>query len=90
MNEIDIDKMERSFSNTEEVLYDVIATLTALPVVHLLNGRKGYFKKLSSPQIDDETRRYRAGFDFIFDDNGSPDHLEFYIHHTGGGGMINE
>lgn len=54
--------------------------------VKLSNGRVGRFKRFVEPRERDG--RWEYGFDVIFEDGASPDHLEFFMIHTGGGGMV--
>jgi len=52
----------------------------------VIGGRKGNLVSVSNQPTDTET-----GWNFVFDirfDNGAPDHLEFTVRHTGGGGFV--
>ena len=51
------------------------------------SGRPFHFGKFVEPRLDHETGRWKFGVDAIFDDGKSPDHFEFFVNHTGGGGF---
>ncbi len=53
------------------------------------SGRPYILKKFTAPRPNPETEVWEFGFDVSFKDDKSPDHLEFFIKHTGGGGAWN-
>lgn len=72
------------YGEMPEVIREIWARLPFGTEFTLSNGRKGRFKKFVEPRIRDGM--WECGFDIVFDE-GSPDHLEFFVKHTGGGGM---
>ena len=74
----------------EEVMGEFLARLPQIGEINLFNGRKGKFRKLVDSRRNEETGKLYAIFDFIFEDEGSPDHFEFTINCTGGGGFVIE
>jgi hypothetical protein len=73
------------YAEVGEVITDVFARMPFGQEFTLSNGRKGRIKKFVEPRQRDG--RWEFGFDVVFDE-GSPDHLEFFVKHTGGGGMV--
>lgn len=78
------DLLPGMYADVPEVLRELFHRLPFGEEITLANGRKGRFVKLSEPRIMRE--QWVFGVDFRFD-SGSPDHLEFYLKHTGGGGF---
>ena len=73
------------YSDVPEVLRELFHRLPFDKPITLANGRTGRFVKLAEPRERDG--RWEFALDFRFD-SGSPDHLEFYLKHTGGGGFV--
>lgn len=81
------DKLECMMSCSEEIIKEAFHRMPFNQDLVLSNGRIGRFKTFFEPREKDG--RWEFGFDFKFDDDGrSPDHLEFYVKHTGGGGGV--
>lgn len=74
------------YGELPEIIREIWSRLPFGQEFTLSNGRRGRFKKFVEPRIHSETGRWECGFDVVFDE-GSPDHLEFFIKHTGGGGL---
>ena len=72
------------YGELPEIMREIFPRLPFGTEFVLSNGRKGRFKKFVEPRERDG--RWECGFDIVFDE-GSPDHLEFFIKHTGGGGF---
>jgi hypothetical protein len=81
------DMLPGIYGEVGEIIAEICARMPYGQEIHLSNGRVGRFKKFAPPSIDEETGRWKFGFDIVFD-KGSPDHLEFYVKHTGGGGFV--
>ena len=73
------------YAEVEEVMREIYARLPYGEEITLSNGRVFQLKKFSA--VKEHEGRYRFGFDAVFE-QGSPDHLEFYTRHTGGGGYV--
>jgi hypothetical protein len=77
----------RIYSEVPEVTREIFARFPFGREFTLSNGRKGRIKTFFDPQEDEG--RWKFGFDVVFDE-GSPDHLEFLVIHTGVGGFVSE
>jgi len=73
------------YAEVGEVIVEVFSRMPFAQEFILSNGRKGRIRKFVEPRQRDG--RWEFGFDVVFDE-GSPDHLEFFVKHTGGGGMV--
>ena len=88
--ETDIDPVEFTnglYGEVGEILQEIFHRMPFGQEVTLSNGRVGRIKKFIEPRMRDD--QWEFGFDIVFD-VGSPDHLEFFVKHTGGGGMVGE
>jgi hypothetical protein len=95
MTDIDnaMDVLGRMWGDVPEVMRELWHRLPFDQPIVLANGRTGHFHKFVAPKIRDKSHEHYGGswcfgVDFVFDDSGSPDHFEFYLHHTGGGGAL--
>jgi hypothetical protein len=79
------EQMPGIYAEVPEVIREVFARMPYDQGFTLSNGRVGRFKKFVEPRQKDG--RWEFGFDIVFDE-GSPDHLEFFVQHTGGGGLV--
>lgn len=87
-NEIDpVEFTEGLYGEVPEIIRHLWAMLPLGQEIVLSNGRIGRLKAFVQPRERDG--RWEFGFDVVFD-KGSPDHLEFFLKHTGGGGMVCE
>lgn len=73
------------YAEVGEVMAEVFARMPFGQEFVLSNGRRGRIKKFIEPYRDPDTGQWKFAFDVVFDE-GSPDHLEFFVNHTGGGG----
>lgn len=88
--ETDIDPIaftEGLYGEVPEIVRQLWHMLPLGQEITLSNGRVGKLKPFVEPRERDG--RWEFGFDVVFE-KGSPDHLEFFLKHTGGGGMICE
>ncbi len=76
---------ERLYGEVPEIMQHIWSLLPIGQEIVLSNGRVGRIKAFVEPRERDG--RWELGFDVTFA-QGSPDHLEFFLKHTGGGGMI--
>ena len=86
---LDIDPIaftEKLYGEVPEIMQHLWSTLPFGGEIKLSNGRTGRLKRFVEPRERDG--RWELGFDVTFDDGASPDHLEFFLKHTGGGGMV--
>jgi hypothetical protein len=85
--------LTRMWGDVPEVMKELWHRLPFDQPIILASGRTGHFKKFVEPKIRDESHPNNGGcwcfgVDFVFDGGGSPDHFEFYLFHTGGGGAL--
>lgn len=89
--ESDIDPVEfvnGLYGEVPEIMHHLWALMPLGKEIHLSNGRVGKIVKYIEPRLR-EGHGWEFGFDVRFA-IGSPDHLEFMVRHTGGGGMVCE
>lgn len=77
---------ERLYGEVPEIMQFLWAITPWGQEIALSNGRRGRLKRFVEPRERDG--RWEYGFDVIFEDGASPDHLEFFVKHTGGGGLV--
>ncbi len=89
MSEIDFDPvqfLEGLYGEVPEIMQHLWSLMPIGKEIHLSNGRVGKVVKYIEPRLR-EGQGWEFGFDVRFD-VGSPDHLEFMVRHTGGGGGV--
>ena len=79
--------VDSMFGDVPEVIHEIFARMRWGEKFILANGRTAYLKKFYEPKKD-EDEKWCFGFDVCFEDNGTPDHLEFKVVHVGGGGYV--
>ena len=87
--ETDIDPNEfvqGLYGEVPEIMHHLWSMMPLGKEIHLSNGRVGKVVKFIEPRLR-EGQGWEFGFDVRFE-TGSPDHLEFMVKHTGGGGAI--
>lgn len=77
-----IEFTEKLYGEVPEIIRHIWALLPFGQEIALSNGRVGKLKPFVEPRERDG--RWELGFDVVFA-TGSPDHLEFFLKHTGGG-----
>jgi len=83
-----VESLGRMFDVAPEILRHIFHTIPYGEKHTTSDGREFYFKKFVEPRLNEETGKWEFGFDARFDDGGSPDHLEFFVKNTGGGGPV--
>lgn len=86
---IEEDFLPGLYGEVPEILWEIFHRMPFGQTFTLSNGRVGLLKKFVEPRRRDETGMWEFGFDIVFE-KGSPDHLEFFVKHTGGGGFLCE
>ena len=81
-----IEFVESLYGEVSEIMEELWALHPWDKEIKLSNGRAGVIKPFVTPRERDG--RWEFGFDIIFTDGSSPDHLEFFVRNTGGGGMV--
>ena len=87
--ETDIDPTEfvqSLYGEVPEIMQHLWSMMPLGKEIHLSNGRVGKVVKFVEPRLR-EGQGWEFGFDVRFE-TGSPDHLEFMVKHTGGGGAV--
>src|ERR1700688_3185416 len=79
------DQMPGIYGEVGEIIREVFARMPYGQEFTLSNGRVGRIKKFIEPRQNDG--QWEFAFDVAFD-VGSPDHIEFFVKHTGGGGFV--
>ncbi len=82
------DILDRLWGEVPEVIRHLWSMMPIGQEIRLSNGRVGKVVKFIEPRLR-EGEGWEFGFDVRFD-VGSPDHLEFMVKHTGGGGTLGE
>lgn len=83
------DQLPGIYGEVGEIVREVFHRMPFGQEFTLSNGRKGRIKKFVEPRQREEGGRWEFGFDVVFDE-GSPDHIEFFVKHTGGGGFTTQ
>ena len=76
------DNFKHLYRELPEVMQKLWELMPIGEKIILSTGREGVIKKFYAPDGEDNS----FGFDVVFE-KGSPDHLEFVLKHTGGGGF---
>lgn len=87
MSEIDpVEFTQGLYGEVPEIMQHLWSLMPLGKEIHLSNGRVGKVVKFIEPRLR-EDGNWEFGFDVRFE-VGSPDHLEFMVKHTGGGGAV--
>jgi hypothetical protein len=78
------DNFKHLYRELPEIMQKLWELMPIGKEIALSNGRVGIIKKFYEPT--EEEGQLSFGFDVVFE-KGSPDHLEFVLKHTGGGGF---
>ena len=81
------DIMPGLYMEAEEVVREIFKRMPFGEKVTLSNGRTFEIVKFTGP-AKDQNGSWCFGVDAKFTDNNGPDHLEFHLQHTGGGGWL--
>jgi len=73
------------YAEVGEIIREVFVRMPYGQELTLSNGRVGRIKKFIEPRQNEG--KWEFAFDVTFD-VGSPDHIEFFVKHTGGGGFV--
>ena len=82
-----LDILSSMYGEVPEIIQHIWHLIPIGQEITLSNGRVGRLKAFVLPS--ERNGRWEFGFDVVFD-KGSPDHLEFFLKHTGGGGTLSE
>lgn len=74
------------YGEVPEIMHELWSRMPLGQEITLSNGRVCKIVKFIEPRLR-EGQGWEFGFDVRFE-VGSPDHLEFMVKHTGGGGMV--
>lgn len=76
------------YAEVPEVIQELLARIPYGEKITLSNGRTMTFEKLSGKAKIGEDGNWRFMLDARFEKGPGPDHIEFTVTHTGGGGFV--
>jgi len=85
--------MQGAFAEVPELMQEIMHRVSLLGPITLSNGRVCTFTPVSGKLHDPTAREDTPHHWFMFDarfETGGPDHLEFTLTHTGGGGFVTD